>query len=321
MTIPESKEQFQHLVIQYLYGGLNAEEVAQFEQELEANSVLRNILEEEQRLDSAIPIGVQPQIDADRLQGNRWLLHQNLQRESRTRFSLRRWLVGLTERPLTVAFQGAAMAATFVLGILIATPAGLQDPMPVVTQVAATDLSPLALINDEDYEIFQLKINEFDATTGEIDLSFSLVSETRLNGNVSDQKIHTLMAAALQEDIDSAARLDTINALQSVVSGNSVFEALIYVLTNDQNPGVRYQAVQSLVTLAHEERVRDALRFALSGDVNQGVRVEAFKALVNYQDEQTLAVFRRQMEIDSNEYIRVQARTLVEEFDDAAVIL
>ena len=75
MTIPESKEQFQHLVIQYLYGGLNAEEVAQFEQELEANSVLRNILEEEQRLDSAIPIGVQPQIDADRLPEKRGLLH------------------------------------------------------------------------------------------------------------------------------------------------------------------------------------------------------------------------------------------------------
>jgi hypothetical protein len=255
------------------------------------------------------------------MQGNRWLLRQNLQKESRPRFSLQQWLTGLTRRPLTVAFQGAAMAMTFMLGIFVSNPADIQNPSLPIGEVASAGSSPLTLINDEDYEIYQLKVNHYDAMTGNIDLSFALASETRLQGNVADQQISQLMAVALQDDIDSASRLDTINALQSVISGNYVHEALIYVLTNDQNPGVRYQAVQSLVTLSGEERVRDALRFALREDVNQGVRVEAFNALTNYRDEQTLAVFREQMDADSNEYIRAQSRSIIEDFDNADVIL
>lgn len=325
MTIPENKEQLQHLVIRYLYGDLDAEENERFERELETNPALKDALEEEQRLDSALPVGMQPQIDEDRLRGNRFMLRQNLQRENRTRFDLKHWLQEFFDRPLLVAFQGAAMAATFVLGIMLASPEAIQSSgssvgQSLVANVGA-DLSPLQLVNDEDYEIYQLKVNDYDVATGEIDLSFSLASETRLTGNIADQNIHGLMAVALQDDIDSASRLDTINALQSVASGDKVYEALIHVLTNDQNPGVRYQAVQSLALLAHEERVRDALRYALSEDVNQGVRVEAFQALVNYPDEQTLAVFRQQMEADSNEFIRAQARTIVEESESDSITL
>jgi hypothetical protein len=321
MNIPENREALQHLVIQYLYGDLSDVEVRQFEAEIESNTVLRDLLEEEQRFDSAIPLGIHPQVDEDRIQGNRWLLRQTLQKESRPRFSLRQWLQSLSERPLSVAFQGAAMAMTFVLGILVATPEGISTNLPTGMPLGSNEVTPLELINAEDYEIYQLQVNDYDANSGEIDLSFSLASETRLMGNVSDVEIQGLMAVALQDDIDSASRLDTINALQPVVSGNDVYEALIYVLQNDQNPGVRYQAVTSLVSLAHEENVRDALRFALSEDVNQGVRIEAFNALTNYRDEETLAVFRQQMDEDSSEYIRAQSRSIVEELDGSDLIL
>ncbi len=325
MSISANKEQLQLQIISYLYGDLPAEDVARFERELETNPALKDAFEEEQRLNSALPIGMQPQIDEDRLQGNRFMLRQNLQRENRTRFSLKHWLQDLFSRPLVVAFQGGAMAATFVLGILLASPSAVQTSDSGVGQLLAADtragLTPLQMVSDEDYEIYQLKVNNYDVVTGEIDLSFSLASETRLTGNVADQNIYGLMAVALQGDIDSASRLDTINALQPVASGDKVYEALIHVLTHDQNPGVRYQAVQSLAQLAHQESVRDALRYALSEDVNQGVRIEAFQALVNYPDEQTLAVFRQQMNTDSNEFIRAQARTIVEASDSGSITL
>ena len=321
MNIPENSEQLQLMVIQYLYADLNPEEISRFEAELESNAMLRQMLEDERRLDSAIPLGLQPQIDDERLQGNRWLLRQNLQKENRQRFSIKQWLTGLAERPLTVAFQGAAMAMTFVLGIMVATPSDPGSPSLPIEQLASSNLSPLTLVSDDDYEIYQFKVNNYNTATGDIDLSFSLASETRLTGNVADQQIHQLMAAALHNDIDSASRLDTINALQPVVRGIDVYEALIYVLTNDQNPGVRFQAVQSLVALADEEQVRDALRYALRADVNEGVRVEAFNALTDYQDEQTLAVFRQQMNTDSNEYIRAQSKSIIDVFDGAEIIL
>lgn len=322
MTIPENTEQLQLRVISYLYGGLDAEELRQFEKELEMNSQLQQLLEDEQRLDSAFPIGTQPAVSAERLQGNRWLLHQNLQKQSRSLFPWRQWMDGLAERPFTVAFQGAAMAMTFVLGIYVASPAVSPDSAVVEGLVASTSeagFTPLQLVNNEDYEIYQLKVNGYDATTGDIDLSFSLASETRISGNVKDQNIHGLMAVALQNDISSASRLDAIDALQPVSAGNEVYQALIHVLKNDRNPGVRYQAVRSLVALADEGEVRDALRSALNDDVNQGVRLEAFQALAAYPEEETLQIFRQKMEVDSNEFIRVQSRMIVEQSDSAVI--
>ncbi len=322
MTIPENTERLQLLVISYLYGGMEGEELEQFERELGSNAELQQMLEQEQRLDSAIPVGIQPQMNTDRLQGNRWLLHQNLQKESRSLFSFKQWLNSLAERPFAVAFQGAAMAMTFVLGIYVASPVATSSPSPGAGMLASSEvvgLTPLQLVNDGDYEIYQFKVNDYDAETGAIDLSFSLASETRVTGNVADQDIHGLMAVALQNDIDSASRLDTIDALQTVSTGDQVYQALIHVLMNDQNPGVRYQAVRSLVALAHEEDVRDALRNALSEDVNPGVRLEAFQALVAYPEEETLQVFRQKMEGDSNEFIRNQSRVIVEESDGIVI--
>lgn len=316
MTIPENTEQLQLRIISYLYGDLDAPEARQFEKELDTNPQLRQLLEDEQRLDSAIPIGVQPLVSAERLQGNRWLLHQNLQKQSRSLFSVGQWLARLAERPLAVTFQGAAMAMTFVLGIYIASPDVSPDSSVVEGSLSTpgdAEFSPLQLVNSEDYEIYQLKVNGYDATTGEIDLSFSLASETRISGNVADRNIHGLMAVALQNDIDSASRLDAIDALQQVSAGNEVYQALIHVLKNDRNPGVRYQAVRSLVALAHEEEVRDALRNALNDDVNPGVRLEAFQALVAYPEEETLQLFRQKMEADGNEFIRSQSRMIVEQ--------
>ncbi len=322
MTMSDNTERLQQLVIEYLYGELDEPQRAEFERELESNPDLQRVMEAEQRLNSTLPVGFQPLIDDERVQGNRWLLRQNLQKEVRPSFSLSKWWQGITERPLTLVFQGAAMAMTFVLGIFVATPAS-NPAVPGAEQLAIVpaEPSPLQLVSAEDYEIYSLNVNSYDATSGTIDLTFALASETRLTGNVADQDISQLMAVALQNDIDSASRLDTINALQPVVSADQVYEALIYVLTNDQNPGVRYQAVQSLVALSDQDRVREALRYALTQDVNQGVRVEAFNALTNYRDEETLAVFRQQMDSDSNEYIRTQARSIVEAADGNDIIL
>lgn len=318
MTIPETPEQQQLLIMDYLYGDWSDEQKQEFAKLVESDESLKALLAEEASFDVLFPQGTQPIIDQERLEGNRWLLKQNLKKASRARFSLQDWLRDLAQRPLSVAFQGAAMAMTFALGVMVSSPnenktvAGPETAM----SVSNPSPSPLSLISDEDFEIYKLKVNSYDSATGDIDLSFSLASDTRLQGNVADSSVSQLMAVALQDDIDSASRLDTINALQPVVSGDRVYEALIYVLRNDENPGVRYQAVRSLVDLSEEESVRQALREALQKDVNQGVRVEAFNALSQYRDEQTLSVFRTQMETDSNEYIRSEARSILDETEN-----
>jgi len=321
MIIPDTIEQQQMLIMEYLYGEITQDQREQFEAALKEDAAFSALFEAETKFDASIPIGAAPAIDDERLEGNRWLLRQKLKQAARPSFSFKRVLTDILQRPLIVAFQGAAMAMTFAIGVMVATPESATVSPATVAEAGSTSSSPLELINEEDFEIYKLKVNNFDAVTGEIDLSFSLASETHLSGNVADASISQLMAVALLDDIDSGSRLDTINALQPVIAGDKVLSALIHVLTTDPNPGVRYQAVQSLVTLAHEEEVRDALRYALQEDVNPGVRVQAFEALVNYQDEQTLDVFRNQMSSDSNEYIRAQSRSIIEELEDSSINL
>ncbi len=321
MTIPKTAEHQQMLIMDYLYGELSAEQRSTFEQALEENPAFKSLYEAELAFNERIPVGTAPTIDVQRLDGNRWLLRQNLKKANRPNFSIGRFLAGLMQKPSTLAFQGAAMAMTFVLGVMVATPSESDPPVAAGAGGEMVNLSPLALVDDRDYEIYKLKVNSYDSSTGEIDLSFALASETRLQGNVADPSINQLMAVALLDDIDSGSRLDTINALQPVIDGDRVSNALIHVLTTDPNPGVRFQAVQLLASLAHEEPVREALRLALQEDVNPGVRIQAFDALLGYQDKQTLDVFRNQMESDSNEYIRAQSRSIIEELDNSSINL
>ena len=317
-----SDNELQLRVVQYLYGGLTDSERDAFERDLQTDPQLARVLEQEQRLDSVVPRLTRPHIDDDRMQGNRFMLRQALQKSARRRSMLSDWVSDIRNNPQRLVFQLGAMAATFVLGLMVSTQSPVVQEPVSLPEVAAVPVqfSPLSFVQDEDYEIYQMKVNSYDPASGEIDLSFSLASETRVSGNIANSEIHSLMAVALQEDIDSASRLDTINVLQPVASGDRVYEALIHVLLNDQNPGVRYQAVQSLVQLVHEDEVRNALRFALADDVNSGVRIEAFKALMDYRDDETLSVFRDKMENDSNEFIRTQARAILEETDEAQAV-
>ena len=303
------REQLQLLVIRYLYGDMNAEELQQFQRQVESDEVLKSLLEEEQDLQASFPPGTRPRIEDARVQGNQWLLQKKLLRLSRRKFSIRGYFQSLVQKPRTLIVQLSAMAATFMLGLMVAQQGGVPG---TDANLLAANESPLDLINEGDYEIYQLQINNYDAVNGEVDLSFALASETRLAGNVADPRISGLMATALENDIDSAARLQAIEVLQPVASQDRVIEALMYLLGNDRNPGVRYQAVELLVQLADEDRVRDSLRQALSRDVNPGVRLEAFNALVNYIDEDTLNTFRQRIETDSNSYIREQSQYIVE---------
>lgn len=292
------REAPRHRVIRYLYGGMTAAERGEFERDAADDPGLGALLEDERALDGILPRGAAPLIAGERLRDNRRRLARRLRRRA-GRGPLER----LAERPLGVALQGAALAAAFVLGVMVAAPG---DP-------GGAPASALALVGEDDYEIHELSLDRYDEATGEVELSFALASRTRLAGNIADPGVHRLMAAALRDDIGSAARLDTLAVLRPAAAGSAVQDALVHVLANDPNPGVRYQAVRSLAALADRESARGALRRALREDANPGVRIEAFNALGGRLDAPTLTLFRERMEADGNEYIRNQARSIVEE--------
>lgn len=308
MNMPEDRKQLEDLVLRYLYGDLDSAERARFERALSGNRQLQEILSREQELEKAIPLGTTVHIDDSRIEDNRRLMRRSLQRQVANRSPIGAFLQALIRKPSLMALQSAALAASFVLGILIDSSGGADGNVPN-TQ---SGVSPLALIGEQDYEISAMHVDRFDPVNGDIDLSFSMASETRMSGNVSDVGIRTLMTVALLNEIDEAARLDTIEALQSASYTNEISSSMIYVLNNDSNPGVRYSAVRALVDYVEVEPVKNALRNALQEDVNPGVRVEAFNALARSPDSETLAVFRQRADVDGNDYIRQRARAIVE---------
>jgi hypothetical protein len=310
MNIPERKEDLELLVVRYLYGDLTESERAEVEAAAGDNSMLKELLEEEQRLDRSIPLGTAPYIDNVRQEENRRLLRRNLQKQVADQSALSNFLVSMLRKPSLVAFQSIALIASYFLGSFIAGPGEIS---PNSNAPAFATLSPLSLINEEDYEISQMRINEFDPSSGAIDLSFSLISESQLSGNVADAGVRTLMTVALLNEIDATARLDTLDALQNAAYDSDLSDSMIHVLSSDNNPGVRYSAVKSLVNYAENDTVRSALLAALNQDVNPGVRIEAFNALAQNPDAETLAIFRQIMSNDSNSYIRDTARSIVED--------
>lgn len=309
MSNVSSKEQLDELVFRYVYGDLTHAEKSSFEQMLEEDPGLQKLLDEELKFQNFLPPGTAPQIDNERLTGNRFLLHKNLRGMQEQGTGVQRWWQSLVARPQMLGWQLTGMAITFVLGLLVTN----LSMLPAQTDtVLARVSSPLALVNEQDYQVASLQINSYDESTGEIDLSFSLVSDTTVQANIADANIRRLMTVALEDEVDSAVRLQAVAALGKVNELRDVYQTMIYLLTSDQNPGVRYQAVSLLVEMAGEDEVRDALRLALQRDVNSGVRLEAFNALAQYPEAETLAVFRDSMTSDNNEYIRTRARAIVE---------
>lgn len=342
-------DELQAEVIRYLYGDMAAAEMQALELAATESRQLRDLLDDEQQFHKFIPRGSQPSVSEQRVQANRYQLQKRLQQiNSKSENALAAWLRDFVRQPLRGGFQVTAMAATFVFGVYIANepattqqvdnslavklPAQVDSSSRNAQFIAASfggidsrdnqsqgsaQISPLQLVGNDDYEIFEFDIERYDAATGEIQLSFSLAAETRVSGNVSDADISNLMAVALQDDIDSSARLDTVDVLQSVMSGPEVFQAMTQVLRNDPNPGVRYEAAQALVSLTEDPEVRDALRYALREDTNPGVRLAAFDALAAEPelDSETLDLFRERMDADGNEYIRNQSRALVQAND------
>lgn len=314
MTSHQEQASLEQKVFRYLYGDLTETERQRFEAELAHSPGLQAVLAEEQALDAMLPRGLQPKVEEARLQRNRQAVANRIAGAGTMTNPLR-----LLRHPGWLAAQAAALALAFALGSVTGT-----DPVTGgVTPGTVAALSPLDLVGDEDYELYAMEVNAFDAQTGAIDLTFALASETRFVGNVADAGVRALVDVALRNNIEDEDRLDAVQVLQYAIHRQaqpvSVPGALLYALREDSNPGVRYSAATSLAPYSANENVRDALRQALSEDSNPGVRLVAFDALAQQPDSETLDVFRQRMVADGNAYIRDRSRSIIDQLDSGGI--
>ncbi len=71
MTIPDTKERQQFLVLDYLYGDWGDAQKREFEQMLTVNESLKQLVDDETRFVASFPVGSQPSIVHARLHRTR----------------------------------------------------------------------------------------------------------------------------------------------------------------------------------------------------------------------------------------------------------
>lgn len=290
----------------YLYDEMSTGKRAEFETELQDNAHLREILAEEEVLHRLHPVGRAAAVPDEFLQESRILARAALRREKLQKTLLARLAEGLRVLP-RCSLRLAGAAALLLLGLLVGRASVASGSGPV---------TPASLIGPDDLEIVDLRIARIGS--GLLRLTFDAVSRVEVEGDIRDASVQSVLTAALGGGMEHSARLQTVELLGQQTASAQVRRALIHALLHDQNPGVRLQAVSALGELAGDEEVRQALRVALQQDLNAGVRIGAIDALRDVRDPTTLMVLGVKAKGDESQYIRRQARRIMEAWNAEA---
>lgn len=281
-------------ILHYLYGEMTAEERAAFEADLAGDPALRSALAAEERFHRVCPVGEGPEVSEEALQESRLLLRMSLRRERERRPSwVSRVVAGLRDWTPQARYAFGA-AALLLLGVALGRGIGPGSPP-----------------DGDRLEIIDLRVTAFDPATGRVQISFDAATRMAVEGELKDEAVQRVLAAALRGDAESGARLKAVGLMEGQTAGVGMREALVYALLHDDNPGVRLKAAEALRGLVGDGQVREALITALARDPNPGVRIEAIKAIQRLRDPATLRVLERKMAEDENPYIRAEAKRAV----------
>lgn len=301
----------QQLIIAYLYDELSAQDKLAFEARLQNDPALRNAFQQQQQFDDLLAPGTKPILDDKRVDAVSWSLRRKLRKNATSKPTVGRLLTSLWSMQITFKAQFASMLVAFAVGFLFANQTS-PDNNDVILAEATKPAGPLQFIQQDDYEITDLQLSQVDPKTGKVKVTYSLASQTELDGNLQSKEIQALFATTMKNEVSDSTRLDLIELMKNYASSEKVQELLSYSLLNDPNPGVRMVAAESLTKLTHDKAVRTVLSQALKEDINAGIRVEIFQALSQHLDDQEiLNTIKEHSTQDSNLYIRRQAQLLV----------
>lgn len=325
------------LLMDYINHELDEDEIASVEKRMLNDQMFSNAVAEQMSFNGLVPPGMAPMIDKQRMSGVHWSTRKALRKQSQKRASMLSLVSQLWQAKFSFQSQFASVLVAFAIGVmvsqskLVSPETGLSNAdvsLSVISNGAEShpeqalidsNMLPVTLIKNGDFEITDLSIDSIDSNSGAVKLTYSLVSQTSLDGNIASQQIQGLLASTMRNDVSDGTRLKLIELLKGHTENSQMRDALSYSLLNDPNPGVRMEAAEALVKISHYSQVRDVLRLALKNDVNPGIRIQVFTALTQYSDEQeTQAVFKNYSVNDSNQYIRNLARALLHSQNNAA---
>jgi len=251
-------------------------------------------------------------VDENLLQDARQQLRMVLRREqSRPSF-----LATVTERLssfLAPRYQIAvAGVSTLALGIFI----GHRIFAP------SASLPPDAQLIPSDARITNLTFLAPKEPSGAVEFTFDAVQPVKMRGSVNDPLIQKVLTHAMLNDPNPGVRLRAVNVVaapRTEQADKEIKAALILTLRSDPNAGVRKVALMALQQYPPDEAIKNALLNTLMTDKNPGLRVAAINGLDSLRvhgqsaDQSVLNALKDKMQSDDNTYIRLRARTVLQE--------
>jgi len=233
-------------------------------------------------------------------------------------------------REYKLVFGGAAVAALGVfIGYLIffhpqrVEENALHHELPVVERAVQTGGGSESFTQGNT-RTSDLHLIDAGGKDGTVEFTFEAVTPMHVRGNINDEKVQKVLARALVNEDNAGVRLQTVNAIASQGTEHTnvdpdVKAALISALEGDDNPGVRQQALRVLMHQTLDNEIKQALVYTLAHDKNSGMRIAAINGLAaasmdgHHLDQDILSIIKQKITSDKNNYVRRQARTVIEE--------
>lgn len=204
--------------------------------------------------------------------------------------------------------------ATLAIGILV----GHHAFPPSTPQTAGTEAQSIP----GDSRIANVRFLDAGRGSEMVEFTYDAVRPVRMKGSVNDPQIQKVLTHAMLNDENPGVRLRAVYAIaapQVNQPDREIKTALILALKTDPNAGVRKEALHTLQRYPPDNDIKNALLNTLMTDKNPGLRIAAINGLDSLRahgqvtDQSVLNTLRDKSRSDENNYIRLRARTVLQE--------
>ncbi len=315
-------KQFEEWLKLYLYEELSDNEKRLFEKHLEVCTQCKLELDEIKKLNSVLLLRKSVPIKEPLIQEVRRNLRLKVYdiKSKRSVFDkIMDALDNLLAPSLQYAFGGISLLAIGIFtGYLI-----FKSPTDSSQHFAAT-----SAFEAGESQISNIRFIERNKNTGNIEFTFETITPVHIRGNINDEQVQKVLARALLSEQNAGVRLRAVNMIGSRAEekrngspalDEEVKSSLINALLNDKNIGVRKEALNVLRNYLPDTVIVRAFLNVLTNEKNTGLKIAAINSLdfsgsKNQQlNNEILELLKEKSETDENNYIRIKAKTALQE--------
>ena len=315
-------KQFEEWLQLSMYGELSEQERALLDNHLTTCERCRGDLEELKKLQGILahrqPVAAQESV----LQNARRNLRLRIHAEGTQKSLWSRVKDALDEvlaPPVQVTLGGVVLIA---VGILVGY---FVFKVPTEKSLA---LKQATAMEAGESQITNIRFLDRDTQTGDVEFTFETLTPVHIRGNVNEEHVQKILARALVSNQNAGTRLRAVNMIgtqtgqrQDRVPGfdTEVKSALVTALLHDRNLGVRKEALSVLRNYLPDPVIVRAFLQVLASEKNTGLKIAAINSLdlSKYENQpvnrEILEMFKNKAQSDDNNYIRIKAKTALQE--------